>query len=56
MKKPAKTTPTGQFDPKKVKNLQARKQVDKMERDMDRNQGRDTRMGRDGGTNRRLKR
>jgi hypothetical protein len=55
VKKPAKTTPTEKMTPKQARTFIGRKIVDKMEGTMDRNAGRDTRMSRDGGTNRRLK-
>ena len=51
----AKHTPREQFDPKKVRDLNARKANDKYEGDLDRAKGRDTRMGRDGGTSRRVR-
>lgn len=56
MSKPAKTTPTTKMTTKEAKQLALNKVVDKYEGDLDRKQGRDTRMSRDGGTNRRLKR
>lgn len=56
MKKPPKTTPTAKATRADLKALRVNKAVDAWEGDMDRKQGRDTRMGRDGGTNRRLKR
>ncbi len=56
VKKPAKTTPTSKMTKQQARNLAVNKAVDKYEGDLDRKQGRDTRMSRDGGTNRRLKR
>lgn len=49
-------TPTGQFDPKKIRELKLRKENDKADRELDRSRGRDTRMSRDGGTSRRVRR
>lgn len=56
MAKPKKTTPTGQFDPKAIKKLKGQKSVDRMQGRADAADGRDTRMSRDGGTNRRTRR
>jgi hypothetical protein len=49
----AKHTPREQFDPKKIQKLNRTKAVNRMEREIDRSEGRDTRRSRDGGTNRR---
>jgi hypothetical protein len=55
MAKPPKQTPTGQFDKASARELQRLKAVDHLEGEMDRKQGRLTRMSKDGGTNRRVR-
>jgi hypothetical protein len=52
----AKKPPTSKMTPAEARKLQETKDANRAERVIDRSEGRDTRMGRDGGTNRRLRR
>lgn len=56
MAKPPKTTPTTKLTPKQAQKLTQTKQINRAEGTMDSADGRDTRMSRDGGTGRRLRR
>lgn len=51
-----KTTPTTKLTGAQAKKLQEIKDSNRAERVIDRSEGRDTRIARDGGTNRRLRR
>lgn len=51
-----KTTPTSKMTPAEARKLQETKQANRAEREIDRSEGRDTRMSRDGGTGRRQRR
>jgi len=50
-----KTTPTTKMTPAQAKKLANIKAANRVERELDRSDGRDTRMSRDGGTGRRLR-